>query len=94
MVGLFGKLGSTVVTGLVGAVAWDGVKKAADRGLLREAAVTTTAVGLRGRRSLEVGAERLRLATGDVVAEARERVGEQAPPPGSDLGGHAHDHDH
>lgn len=91
MLGLVAKLGSTVVTGAVGAAAWDGVKSIAERGGFREAAVTTTALGLRGKRGLEIGAERLRLATGDVVAEARERVGEQAPPPGTDLG-HGHGH--
>ncbi|WP_370288502.1 DUF1490 family protein [Nocardioides sp.] len=94
MLSLLAKAGSTVLTGLVGAAAWDGVKKAVDGGVLRETAVSTAAAGLRGKRSLEAGAERVRLATGDIVAEARERVGEQAPPPGSDLVGHGHDHDH
>lgn len=92
MLGLIAKAGSTVVTGLVGAAAWDGVKKVVDTGAVREAAVATTAAGLRGKRGLEAGAERLRLATGDIVAEARERVGEQAPPPGADVVGHGHGH--
>ena len=90
---LFGKATSTVVTGFVGAVAYDGAKKAVDRGVAREGAVTVLAWGLRGKRSTESGAERLRLATGDLVAEARERVGEQAPPPGAGADGH-HDHQH
>ncbi len=93
MIALLGKVGSTLVTGLVGAAAWDGVKKAADAGVVREGAVGAVALGLRGKRHLEAGAERVRLTTGDIVAEARERVGEQAPPPGSDVG-HGHDHDH
>ncbi|MDT9594439.1 DUF1490 family protein [Nocardioides zeae] len=92
MFALLGKVGSTLVTGLVGAAAWDGVKKAADSGAVREGAVGTVALGLRGKRRLEAGAERVRLATGDIVAEARERVGEQVPPPGADLGGHDHEH--
>lgn len=89
---VLGKVGSTLVTGVVGAAAWDGLKKASETGAVREVSVSAVAVGLRGKRRLEAGAERVRLATGDVVAEARERVGEQAPPPGADLGGHDHDH--
>lgn len=92
MIGLFAKAGSTIVTGLVGAVAWDGVKKAAETGAVREGAVTTVALGLRGKRRVEAGAERVRLATGDIVADARQRVGEQAPPPGADIAAHDHEH--
>lgn len=89
---LAGKVGSTVMTGLVGAAAYDGVKKALSAGAAREGAVVALSWGLRGRRHLEAGAEQVRLVTGDLVAEARARVGEQAPPPGAaDL---AHDHDH
>lgn len=92
MLGLLGKIGSTVLTGAVGAAAWDGAKKVVETGAVREGAVIATTWGLKGKRRLEVGAERVRLATGDVVAEARERAGEQAPPPGADLGSHDHDH--
>lgn len=92
MAGLLAKAGSTLVTGLVGAAAWDGVKRATQAGAAREGAVTAVALGLRGKRRVEAGAERVRLATGDVVAEARERVGEQAPPPGADITAHDHEH--
>jgi hypothetical protein len=89
---LITRAGSTVLTGLVGAVAYDGAKKAVHGGAVREGAVTALALGLRGRRRLETGAEQVRLVTGDLVAEARARVGEQAPPPGaSDT---LHDHAH
>jgi hypothetical protein len=93
---MFGALvtraGSTVLTGLVGAVAYDGAKRAVSGGAAREGAVTAIAWGLRGRRRLETGAEQVRLVTGDLVADARARVGEQAPPPGA--GDTPHDHEH
>ncbi|MEQ7848838.1 DUF1490 family protein [Nocardioides kribbensis] len=88
---LLGKAGSTLVTGLVGAAAYDGAKRAVGAGVVREGAVAATAWGLRGKRRVETGAEQLRLTSGDIVAEARERVGEQAPPPGAH---EAHDHQH
>ena len=89
---LFARAATTVTTGLVGAVAYDGVRKAATSGAAREGAVTALAWGLRGKRRAEVRAENVRLATGDLLAEARARVGEQAPPPGAEA--HAHDHAH
>jgi hypothetical protein len=84
------RAGSAVVTGLVGAAAYDGVKKAVSSETVREGAVVALALGLRGKRRVEIGAEQVRLVSGDLVADARARVGEQAPPPGmADL---AHDH--
>lgn len=52
--------------------------------------MAATALGLRGVRKAEEGAERARLAVGDVVAEARERIGEEARPPA--VTGHDHEH--
>lgn len=89
---LLARAGATVTTGLVGAVAYDGVRKAVSGGAAREGAVTALTWGLRGKRRAEVRAEQVRLVTGDLVAEARARAGEQAPPPGA--AGHAHDHEH
>lgn len=86
---MWGVLGK-VAAGVVGAMAWDGAKKLPLDKAIREAAVTTTATGLRGRRAAESGAERLRLVAGDIVAEARERVGETAPVPGSPAVDHEH----
>jgi hypothetical protein len=60
---------------------------------VHEAAVTTAAWGLRGVRKAEEGAESARLTVADVVAEARERIGEQAPPPGITADAE-HDHTH
>ncbi|HZZ45412.1 MAG TPA: DUF1490 family protein [Pseudonocardia sp.] len=90
---LAGKAAAVVVTGLTGAVAYEGVKKIARGPVLRGAAVTATEWGLRSLRAAETGAERARLASADIVSEARERIGEQAPPPSGSSAGHA-DHQH
>ena len=90
--GLVAKAVSTVVTGAVGVAAYDAVRKALAKVPVREATVTATTVGLRGVRKAEEGAERARLVVGDVVAEARERIGEEVPPPA--VGEASHDHDH
>jgi hypothetical protein len=91
--GVASRLGSTVLTGLVGAAAYDGVKRVVGSGAAREGAVSALAWGTRGKRQVETGAEQVRLVTGDLVADARARVGEQAPPP---VAGEAltHDHEH
>jgi hypothetical protein len=90
---VLGKAAGFVASGLVGAAAYDGVKRAVRGGVVRGAAVTVTSWGLRGVRAAESGAERTRLAAADVVSEARERIGEQTPPPGGgDVAGHGHEH--
>ncbi|QUQ64473.1 hypothetical protein JJ691_21930 [Kutzneria sp. CA-103260] len=78
-----------VAIGVVGAIAYDGMKRISRSGALRGATVTAAVWGLRGVRAAEIGAERMRLAVGDVVAEARARIGEQAPAPGA-ASGHEH----
>jgi hypothetical protein len=90
--GLLGKAAGTVVTGLVGVSAYEVLRKAVGKAPLHEAAVTATEWGLRGTRRAEEAAESARLKVADVVAEARERVGEEAPPPA--IGEHEHDHEH
>ncbi len=80
-----------VATGLVGAVAYDGVKRVIQTSTIRSATVTGTVWGLRGIRAAETGAERARLAAGDIVSEARARIGEEAPTPGA-MNGHGHEH--
>jgi type IV secretory pathway TrbL component len=92
--GLIAKVAATVVTGAVGAVAYDALRRTVAKAPLRGVAVSAAAVGLRGVRKAEDGAESARLSVADVVAEARERLGEEAPPPGVTGGGHDHDHDH
>ncbi|GAC50560.1 DUF1490 family protein [Gordonia aichiensis] len=88
---LLAKAGSAVATGLVGAAAYDLTKKVVARVPFREGAVVATAWGLRGTRKAEEVAENVRLSSADIVAEAKERIGEEATPPGT---GDAHDHEH
>lgn len=89
--GLVVKAATTVFTGLVGVSAYEVLKKALDKASLHQAAVTATEWGLRGTRRAEEVAESARLKVADVVAEARERVGEEASPPAAAVE-HAHDH--
>lgn len=87
-----GKAATTVATGVVGVAVVEGARKLIGPQSVHRAAVGVTTVGLRGARVAETGAERARLALGDVVAEARERLGEQAPTPGGTADAHDHDH--
>jgi len=89
--GLVVHAGRTVASGLAGAIAYDGIKRIVRSGVLRGAAVTVTTWGLRGARAAETGAEQARLTFGDVLSEARARLGEQAPVPGA-ANGHGHEH--
>jgi hypothetical protein len=91
MLGAFvGKAAGMLATGVVGAAAYDGVKRFVRRDALHAAAVTVTSWGLRGARAAEAGAERARLTTADIVSEARERIGEQTSPPGAPAPNHEH----
>ena len=85
------KAATTVVTGVVGVAAYDGLRRAVKAAPAHETAVNTAVWSLRGVRKAEEGAERARLRIGDVVAEARQRLGEEASPPAVDRN---HDHDH
>lgn len=71
----------TVVTGVVGAAAFEVLTKAP----WRKATVGAAALGLRAARSAEhatkVSAERARLAVADVFAEATDRAGGRVSPP-------------
>lgn len=85
------KATTTVITGLAGVTAYEILKKPAAKAPLRQTAVSAAALGLRGTRKAEEAAESARLKVADVMAEARERIGEESPTPAiSDL----HDHDH
>ncbi|CLX15768.1 DUF1490 family protein [Mycobacterium tuberculosis] len=85
------KATTTVITGLAGVTSYEILKKAAAKAPLRQTAVSAAALGLRGTRKAEEAAESARLKVADVMAEARERIGEESPTPAiSDL----HDHDH
>jgi hypothetical protein len=78
--GLLAKAAPTVATGVVGVVAYEALAKAP----WRKATVSATAWGLRvareAERTTKQNAERARLAVADVLAEAVERIGEDAPP--------------
>jgi hypothetical protein len=84
------RAGAVLVTGVVGAVAVDGVRRLVRTKSVRSGVVMVAAWGLRGRRSMEAGAENVWLATGDILAEARAQIGEQAPPPTGETGAHDH----
>ncbi len=88
---LLAKAASTVLTGLVGVTAFEVVRKAAKKAPIHQTAVSAAELGLRGTRKAEEAAESARLKISDVMAEARERIGEEAPTPAV---GDAHDHDH
>jgi Protein of unknown function (DUF1490) len=88
--GLLGKAAGTVFTGLVGVSAYEVLRKAVGKAPLHGAAVTATEWSLRGTRRAEEAAESARLKLADVVAEARERIGEEAQPPA--IGDHDHEH--
>ena len=90
--GILAKAASVVVTGAIGAAAYDAARRAARKVDVRDAAVTATAWGLRGTRKAEQGAESARLRFADVVAEAKERIGEEATPPAAPGSGHDHEH--
>lgn len=90
--GALAKAATTVVTGAVGVAAYDVLRKAVAKAPVREASVTAATWALRGTRKAEEGAEVARLKIADVMAEARERIGEEVPPPAVAETEHAHDH--
>ncbi|HET9875781.1 MAG TPA: DUF1490 family protein [Mycobacterium sp.] len=87
--GLVAKAAGAVFTGLVGVSAYELVRKAVQKAPLHQTAVTATEWSLRGTRRAEEAAESARLKVADVVAEARERLGEEVPAPAA-----AVEHDH
>lgn len=90
--GVLAKAATTVVTGAVGVAAYDVLRKAVAKAPVREASVTAATWALRGTRKAEESAEVARLKIADVMAEARERIGEEVPPPAVAETEHAHDH--
>lgn len=82
--GLVAKAAPTVVTGIVGAAAYQAVRKGVAKFPLRAATVTATAWGMRVAREAERKAqqstEQARLTAADVIAEAKERIGGDVTP--------------
>ncbi|MCV7393332.1 DUF1490 family protein [Mycobacterium paraseoulense] len=78
--GFMAKAMPTVVTGVVGAAAYEALAKAP----WRKATVIATAWGIRVAREAErkagQSAEQARLTVADVLAEARERAGREGAP--------------
>ena len=89
--GLLSKAAGALLTGLVGATAYELLRKAVTKAPLHQTAVTAAEWSLRGTRRAEEAAESARLKLADVMAEARERVGEETPAPSVAV---AHDHEH
>ncbi|RFD25891.1 hypothetical protein MUBE_06560 [Mycobacterium uberis] len=89
--GLLTKAATTVITGLAGVTAYEVLRKAVAKMPLHQTAVSAAELGLRGSRKAEEAAESARLKLADVMAEARERIGEEAATPAVS-GIHQHDH--
>lgn len=93
--GFMAKAVPTVVTGAVGVAAYEALRKGVAKIPLRSATVTVTAWGIRVGREAErkagESAERARLTAADVIAEARERIGDDVTRVAADSG-HTDDH--
>jgi len=82
------------IAGVVGQAIVAGGRAALRGGSGRGLLVGAVAQGIRLGRTLETAAEETRLRAGDLVAEARERLGEEATPPTTPSAGAADDHGH
>ncbi|MFF8841987.1 DUF1490 family protein [Streptomyces sp. NPDC015127] len=92
-----GRLAHFAVSGTVGALILRGAAKAAPalKPAARKALVGGIAGGIVAGRWLGSAAEEARLKAGDMMAEARSSLGEEAPPPSAvSVEGHDHDHEH
>ncbi|MFI8460964.1 DUF1490 family protein [Kitasatospora sp. NPDC085464] len=90
-----GRLLHYTVSGVVGGLVLRGAAQAAPaaKPAARRLLVNGIAGGIVAARWLSGAAEEARLKAGDVLAEARSSLGEEAPPP-SAAEAHAHDHGH
>ncbi|WP_111765452.1 DUF1490 family protein [Nakamurella deserti] len=88
---VLGKAVGAVISGVAGVTVVNAARSGRLGRVAHQAAVGVTAAGLRAVRAAEHGAENTRLVAADIVAEAREKVGEQATPPGAPT---VHDHQH
>ncbi|MYW20573.1 DUF1490 family protein [Streptomyces sp. SID2955] len=92
-----GRLAHYAVSGVVGGLIIRGVTRRAPDGqpALRKALVGGIARGMVAGRWLASAAEEARLGAGDMVAEARTTLGEEAPPPSAvSVEDHDHGHEH
>ncbi|MET8541215.1 DUF1490 family protein [Kitasatospora sp. NPDC004799] len=90
-----GRLLHYTVSGVVGGLVLRGAAQAAPKAgpAARRALVNGIAGGIVAGRWISGAAEEARLKAGDMLAEARSTLGEEAPPP-SAVGTESHDHDH
>lgn len=88
---LLARAATLLATGVAGAAVVDRIKAPSTGRAVRRGVVAVTAWTMAGKRKVETGAENLRLSAGDIAAEAREKIGEEARPPVANAG---HDHDH
>ncbi|MEU6665627.1 DUF1490 family protein [Streptomyces sp. NPDC046727] len=90
-----GRLAHYAISGVVGGLIIRGVSKRLPDGTsaARKAVVSGIASGIVAGRWLASAAEEARLRAGDMIAEARTSLGEEAPPP-SAVGVESRDHGH
>ncbi|WP_260859955.1 DUF1490 family protein [Streptomyces cupreus] len=90
-----GRITHYALSGTAGVLVLRGVAKAAPKAkpAARRLLVSGIAGGITTGRWLGEATEEARLRAGDLLAEAREQMGEEAPPP-SAVGVEGHDHDH
>ncbi len=92
-----GRLVHFAISGTVGGLIIRGAARTAPKvgPAARKALVGSLAGGIVAGRWLGSAAEEARLKAGDMLAEARSSLGEEAPPPSAVRGGEqAHDHEH
>jgi hypothetical protein len=82
---MHGFLARAAIAGVVGAASYETIRTAVSKVPLRKATVIMTAWGIRVVREAERkaghSAEQARLTVADVVAEAKERAGEEVSSP-------------
>ncbi|MER6998966.1 DUF1490 family protein [Streptomyces sp. NPDC000410] len=90
------RLAHYAISGVVGGLILRGAAKRLPeaRPVARKALVSGIAGGIVASRWLASAAEEARLKAGDVLAEARTTLGEEAPPPSAVQVEHDHDHEH
>ena len=93
--GLMAKAVPMTVTGVMGVATFEALRKAVAKAPLRKSTVVATAWGIRVAREVErkaqTGAEQARLAVADVMAEAKQRAGEDVSPQTVASSGDHHD---
>ncbi|MFE7243742.1 DUF1490 family protein [Streptomyces sp. NPDC057580] len=90
-----GRLAHYAISGVVGGLIIRGVSKRLPDGTpaVRKALVGGIANGIVAGRWLASAAEEARLKAGDMIAEARTTLGEEAPPPSAvSVDDHGHEH--